>query len=278
MNEAAINTSAYRIFLKMFLIFNKPHVIDGEEVRELFVKNYYTDGRDTGTRSYSADENNIPNQKTIEKYFSGKVKEYSYAHLLKMALETGNLINLDAIYADFSKQYPGRAYTTIYGRQISAATESLKRNSNDKMIFESDNVQTWTGVLELFKGKTVLLDMWGTWCGPCRNEIEKNGPAIKKYFKDKGLDFLYIANYDQDNVNAWKSLITYFNMEGHHILATKALTDDIKANIKPVGGIAFPTYVIIHNNGTYEITKTRMSSPEEMKILIAQIEDALHEK
>lgn len=278
MNEAAVHTSAYRLFLKMFLIFNKPHVIDGEEVKGLFVKNYYSNGRDTGTRSYAADENNIPNQKTIEKYFSGEAKEYLYAHLFKMALETGKLNNLDAIYTDFSKQYPRSAYTKIYGQQIAAATESLKKNSNAKMIFESDNIQSWTGVLDLFKGKTVLLDMWGTWCGPCRNEIEKNGPAIKSYFKDKGLEFLYIANYDQENQNEWKSLITYFNMEGHHILATKELTDDIKANIKPGGGIAFPTYVIIHKNGTYEITKTSMGSPEEMKILIAQIEDALHEK
>jgi thiol-disulfide isomerase/thioredoxin len=275
MNEAAIHTSAYRLFLKMFLIFNKPHVTDGEDIRAVFVKNYYTEGKDTGTRSYTADENNIPNQKTIEKYFSGKTKEYLYAHLFKMALETGKLVNLDAIYTDFSKQYPGSAYTTLYGQQITAATESLKKNSNAKMIFESDNVQTWAGVLELFKGKTVLLDMWGTWCGPCRNEIEKNGPAVKKYFNNKGLDFLYIANYDQENVNAWKSLITYFNMEGHHILATKELTDDIAGNIKIEG---YPTYVIIHKNGTYEVTKTRMGSPEEMKIMIAQIEDALHEK
>ncbi len=272
MNEAAIHTSAYRLFLKMFLIFNKPHVLDGQEVRALFVKNYYSNGRDTGTRSYAADENNIPNQKTIEKYFSGKVKEYGYAHLFKMALETGKINNLDAIYTDFSKQYPGSAYKKIFDKPIAAVFENTKRKANDKIIFEPDNIQTWAGVLDLFKGKTVLLDMWGTWCGPCRNEIEKNGPAIKSYFKDKGLEFLYIANSDQENIKEWKSLITLFNMRGHHILATKELTDDVSGNIKIEG---YPTYVIIHKNGTYEKTKAGMSSPEEMKILIAQIEAAL---
>ena len=272
MNEAAIHTSAYRLFLKMFLIFNKPHVLDLEEVRTVFVKNYYSNGRDTGTRSYAADENNIPNQKTIEKHFSGKVKEYGYAHLFKMALETGKINNLDAIYTDFSKQYPGSAYKKIFDKPIAAVFENTKRKANDKIIFEPDNIQTWAGVLDLFKGKTVLLDMWGTWCGPCRNEIEKNGPAIKSYFKDKGLEFLYIANSDQENIKEWKSLITLFNMRGHHILATKELTDDVSGNIKIEG---YPTYVIIHKNGTYEKTKAGMSSPEEMKILIAQIEAAL---
>ncbi len=275
MNEAAIHTSAYRLFLKMFLIFNKPHVVDGEEVRVLFVKNYYRNGRDTGSRSYAADENNIPNQKTIEKYFSGKAKEYLYAHLFKMALETGKTNNLDSIYADFSALYPASAYKKIFDTPIAAVFENIKRTANDKIIFEPDNIQTWAGVLDLFKGKTVLLDMWGSWCGPCRNEIEKSSPAIKSYFKDKGLEFLYIANDDQKNIKEWKSLISYFNMEGHHILATKELTDDVSGNIKIEG---YPTYVIIHKNGTYEVTKTRMGSPDEMKIMIAQIEDALHEK
>lgn len=275
MNEAALNNWAYRVFLKMFLIFNKPHVLDDAATRELYVKNWYADSRDTGVRSYYVDDNNIPNQKTIEKYFSGKVKEYLYAHLFKMALETGKLINLDAIYSDFLKQFPGSSYKKIYGQQIAAGIESLKRSINDKMIFESANIQTWEEVLTLFKGKTVLLDMWGTWCGPCRNELEKNSPTIKKYFKNKGLDFLYIANNDQKNIKEWKSLITYFNMEGHHILASENLTNDIEKNIELRG---YPTYVILHKNGTYEVTKAGMSSPEEMKILITQIESALYEK
>lgn len=275
MNEAAIHTSAYRLFLKMFLIFNKPHVLDGQEVRAVFVKNYYSNVCDTGARSYLADENNIPNQKTMEKHFSGKAKEYLYAHLFKMALETGKTKNLDSIYADFSRLYPNSPYKKVFDTPIAAVFENIKRTANDTVIFEPDNIQTWAGVLDLFKGKTVLLDMWGTWCGPCRNEIEKNGPAIKSYFKDKGLEFLYIANRDQERIKEWKSLITYFNMGGHHILATKELTDDVSGNINIEG---YPTYVIIHKNGTYEKTKAGMSSPEEMKILIAQIEDALHEK
>jgi thiol-disulfide isomerase/thioredoxin len=272
MNEAALTSSAYRLFLKMFLIFSKPQIWEHEVDKEEFVKKWYVGGRDTGSRSFFNDDNNIPTQKVIEKYFTGKVKEYMYAHLFKMALESGKVTNIDSIYADFSNACPFSPYKKIYDKPLAAVIESLKRPINDKMIFESGDIKTWAKVLNLFKGKTVLLDMWGTWCGPCREEIKNYGAAIKTYFKDKGLDFLYIANQDEKNVNTWKSLITYFNMEGHHILATKELTDDIEKNIQFK---FYPTYVIIHRDGTFEVSKAGLGSLAEKSILIAQIEEAL---
>jgi thiol-disulfide isomerase/thioredoxin len=271
MNETALLSSAYRLFLKMVLIFNAQQFWEEEVAdKEKFIKHWYADGRDTGTRSFYSDGDNIPNQKVIEKYFTGKVKEYLYAHLFKMALESGKTANIDSIYTDFSNAYPFSPYKKIYNEPIAAVIESLKRQINKKIIFEPDNIETWAEVLNLFKGKTVLLDMWGTWCGPCREDIKNHGAAIKIHFKNKGLDYLYIANQDETRVNTWKSIITYYNMEGHHVLATKALTNDISENIKLEG---YPTYVIIHKDGSFELSKAGV--PMDRKILIAQIEEAL---
>jgi thiol-disulfide isomerase/thioredoxin len=141
------------------------------------------------------------------------------------------------------------------------------------MVFAADNgtkLNTLADVLNLTKGKTVLLDMWGTWCGPCRSEIEKNGAAIKEHFKNKGLDYFYIANYDQSNEATWKKLIAFFKLTGTHILANEKLTDDI---MKKTNGSGYPTYVVIKKDGSYELSKA--GYPMDRDVLIKQLEEAL---
>lgn len=97
-----------------------------------------------------------------------------------------------------------------------------------------------------------------------------NASSIRAYFKDKPVDFLYIANYDLTQEDAWKKLIAFYDMEGQHILASQELTSDIMDAIK---GKGFPTYLIIKKNGSYEVSKA--GYPMDRKVLIKQIEECL---
>lgn len=54
------------------------------------------------------------------------------------------------------------------------------------------------------RGKTVLLDFWASWCGPCRRENPTVVAAYNKY-KDKGFT-VYSVSLDS-NKDAWKTAI-----------------------------------------------------------------------
>ena len=49
-----------------------------------------------------------------------------------------------------------------------------------------------TITLQQLKGKVVLLNFWGTWCGPCRKEIPDFIRLAKKY-KDDGLEIVGVT-------------------------------------------------------------------------------------
>src|SRR3569833_1408255 len=114
--------------------------------------------------------------------------------------------------------------------------------------------------------------MWGTWCGPCRENIEKHSASIHDYFKGKDDKFLYIANNDVHNIELWKKLIAYFNIEGTHMIANEGLTIDIMTKVH---GQGFPTMFIIKKDGTIEMSKSPY--PLSESVLEKQLDDALAE-
>lgn len=54
------------------------------------------------------------------------------------------------------------------------------------------NLAELNTLLESNKGKVVVLNMWATWCPPCRKEMPGFINLYKKY-KDKGLEIIGVA-------------------------------------------------------------------------------------
>ena len=114
-----------------------------------------------------------------------------------------------------------------------------------------------------FKGKVVLVDVWATWCGPCRGEI----PHLKKLEKemhDKDVVFMSVSLDEEKDKQTWLDCIKEEELGGVQLFA-----GGWKTPIAEAYGIeGIPRFMVFDKQGNIvDVHAPRPSSPELKELL-----------
>ena len=101
-------------------------------------------------------------------------------------------------------------------------------------------------IIEPYKGKIILLDVWGTWCAPCKEALSHSQEEYER-LKDYDIVYMYLANRSSDE--AWKSVIKKYNVVGDNVVHYNLPKDQQQAIEHFIGVKAFPTYKLIDRDG-----------------------------
>ncbi len=97
-----------------------------------------------------------------------------------------------------------------------------------------------------FKGRVTIVDLWGTWCPPCRRAIPHLIDLYKKYH-DQGLEIVGI-NYEHGLNDDVKDVIQRFVQENN--IPYPCLIGDAKTQNQVPNFQGFPTTLYLDRSGT----------------------------
>lgn len=106
--------------------------------------------------------------------------------------------------------------------------------------FETESIFGEKIVLEELRGNIVVLDFWGTWCAPCREEIPKLKSIYEKY-KSKNFKLIGVAN---DKLEALNKFVKENNIEWSQIIQ-----ENDKSIISNYNVLAYPTIFLLDEEG-----------------------------
>ena len=97
-----------------------------------------------------------------------------------------------------------------------------------------------------YKGKIVYLDIWGTWCTPCKNKLKKSH-KLKEELKDYDIVYLYLANNSPED--SWKNVIGEYNLTEPNCVHYNLPKEQQHAIEEYVELTGYPTYRLIDKQG-----------------------------
>ena len=94
-----------------------------------------------------------------------------------------------------------------------------------------------------YKGKVVLLNIWATWCGPCRDEM----PSMEKLYKEFGSQGLEIVAVSVDDPGTEQTIRDFVKKYG---ITFEILHDPDKTTAQKYQVTGYPESFIIGREGT----------------------------
>lgn len=252
----------------------KPQYLVSDVYRDALISNEYI--KYLVNLDYKKDSS-LRNQKEyklkkINETYKGKVKEF--ALYMRMQFSIRNITSIEQLHyckeqyatyiASLNNQYFKNSISSKFTAKELELLKTQVGNPAPQFTLQS-NLEKQYSLVD-FKGKVVYIDLWASWCAPCRAETPVFKELYNKYKNDNRIVFLSIAV--DDGFNDWKKAIEEDKPEWLQLI------DKDRIVSKSYITNTIPKFILINKEGNIvNFDAPRPSSGDELqKLLNTEIE------
>ena len=235
-----------------------------------WVAKYYL--LETVCKYYKEDSSQVPDLEMIYKSAiteAKKIKEpgvrrIMIQYLAKSAVDRTNDISfLNWLQNTLKTQSETQYYNSIISSRIQVLKIAPK--GHPALVFDAEDKDGRTFSLTNYKGRYIYIDVWATWCIPCKKQIpylEK----LKKKYEGKPIDLISISQ--DKSIDAWKRFINKSKTTSDQFISNP----DLKKSINNVYLIRFiPSFILIDPNGNILNSNCYTPSDPAMDMLLEKL-------
>lgn len=134
-------------------------------------------------------------------------------------------------------------YEALSRRDISGSS-SLRSAEDVSQL--SDGEKILQKIIEPHQGKLILIDVWGTWCGPCKAAL-KHSQELYQRMQPHDMVFIYLAN--RSDKSSWENVIKENNVLGENVIHYNLPAEQQRAVELHLKVPHYPSYFLFDRNG-----------------------------
>ena len=150
--------------------------------------------------------------------------------------------------------------TTDSWLERKTAVDNMPKEGEPAIDFNYPDIEENEISLTSFKGKLVYVDVWATWCGPCKAEI----PSLQKLETDyHGKDITFMSVSVDTDKEAWEKMVAEKELGGEQLWA-----DGWSKITKDYAIFGIPRFLLFDDKGNVISTNAPRPSSDEIRGLI----------
>ncbi|WP_333864064.1 TlpA family protein disulfide reductase [Sphingobacterium sp.] len=173
------------------------------------------------------------------------------------AINQGQQLSDQNLY-DIVAYFKNKQLSSYILHRFDISVFSQKNGEVFFLPFEKENDDVLNNILEKYKGKAVLIDLWATWCGPCLAASPAMEKVKKRFENRNDIKFIYLTDETSDR-NRFYELTKV--LKGEHYYLHKNQFEAIKKKYNFEG---IPSYVVFDKNGNMSQASTAPDNLEEV--------------
>ena len=156
---------------------------------------------------------------------------------------------------------------------LEEATDDDGLQSNAPFEGMTNGAEIWAKIAEPLRGRVIYVDIWGTWCAPCRFDLKHSTAPLHKALADLPVSYVFLCNRSTDE--AWRSCIAEYALLQPHSLHYNLPAEQQAALEKFLQVDGYPTYILFRPDGTRATPPNQKPRPYNPSAVRAAVIEAL---